>query len=194
VSLSGNQRQVYRAPGGVRLHDIAPDGRMLVSHNDQRTAVATTDRDGKERDLSWLDESGDPSISDDGLIVEFIDWSIAGGPAYSVCLRKLDGTPVTRLGNGAGVHISHDGKSVLVHDVVSDQLVVMPTGAGQSHQVDQGNLTGYLMEGSWLHDNQHVVCSRAWTAGSSFCARHQPRRSASTRPGRLYRRPGRSES
>ena len=36
VDLSGHQRLVFRAPGGVTLHDIAPDGRVLLTRDEQR--------------------------------------------------------------------------------------------------------------------------------------------------------------
>ena len=39
VSLSGEQREVVRAPGQLRLYDIAPDGRLLLARWDVQVSV-----------------------------------------------------------------------------------------------------------------------------------------------------------
>ena len=55
VNLSGRLRRILALPAGMTLEDVAPDGRVLVSLDAERVALATTARDGKNVDLSWHD-------------------------------------------------------------------------------------------------------------------------------------------
>jgi hypothetical protein len=57
-----------------------------------------------------------------------------GGAGYSVYIRKTDGSPAVRLGEGSGQDLSPDGEWVLaiVHPASDPQLVAYPTGAGES--------------------------------------------------------------
>ena len=56
ITLGGKQRDVYRAPGMLRLHDVTRDGRVLFSRESWRTATLFRGpHDAKDRDLSWLD-------------------------------------------------------------------------------------------------------------------------------------------
>ena len=58
VDLSGRQRLTFRAPSGVTLQDIAPDGRILLTRDEQRAGImAMAPGMTKEQDLSWLDWS-----------------------------------------------------------------------------------------------------------------------------------------
>src|SRR5205807_5113483 len=57
VNLSGRIRKILDVPASVTLEDVAPDGRVLVSLDAERLAMATTARDGKPLDVSWHDWS-----------------------------------------------------------------------------------------------------------------------------------------
>ena len=52
VDPSGKLRLALRIPGALHLHDIALDGRMLLSLEDQRTGILFL-KDKEVRDLSW---------------------------------------------------------------------------------------------------------------------------------------------
>src|SRR6202034_3518296 len=70
VDLSGQQRLIFRSPGGVTLQDIASDGRVLVSRDEQRIGMmalapgATT-----EREVSWRDWSLPPCFPGGGTTI-----------------------------------------------------------------------------------------------------------------------------
>jgi hypothetical protein len=58
LRLNGKQRIVLRLPGMLRLHDVSPDGRILLSRELWRTGLQfKSPADGKERDLAWLDNA-----------------------------------------------------------------------------------------------------------------------------------------
>jgi Tol biopolymer transport system component len=58
VSPSGKPRLVAQMPGEWKLHDIARDGRAILTQDHNRSRViARGPGDDSERDLSWLDRS-----------------------------------------------------------------------------------------------------------------------------------------
>ncbi|MGH9367965.1 MAG: WD40 repeat domain-containing serine/threonine protein kinase, partial [Thermoanaerobaculia bacterium] len=58
VTLSGKLRVVTRTPGGLKLHDIARSGRVLLTRESPRVGIlGMLQGDTRERDMSWLDYS-----------------------------------------------------------------------------------------------------------------------------------------
>ena len=72
-------------------------------------------------------------------------------------MRQTDGSPVVRLGDGAALDISRDGKLVL-SSVPTDpaQLVVYPTGVGQPRKLERGALVVYDA-GQFFPDGRRIV-------------------------------------
>src|SRR5580698_4997398 len=110
VNLSGRVRKILDLPEGMRLEDVAPDGRVLVSLDNERVAMATAARDGKSVDLSWHDWDVAKDVSRDGQWVLFEDASEAAGAHYSLAIRKIDGSPPAQLAEGSSGGLSPDGK------------------------------------------------------------------------------------
>src|SRR5438445_494758 len=67
----------------------------------------------KERDLSWLDVTYTRGMSDDGRTVLLGEGGFGGGANGSIYLRKTDGSPAIRLGDGYPISLSPDGKWAL---------------------------------------------------------------------------------
>jgi Tol biopolymer transport system component len=130
----GRVRLRVRVPGNLTLQDIAGDGRMLVTRDTQRTEIlGLAPGETKERDLTWLDWSVPATISRDGKAVLFSEAGEGGGTGYSVYVRKTDGSPAVRLGEGSAQDLSPDGEWALaiVHSASDPQLAAYPTGAGE---------------------------------------------------------------
>ncbi len=157
VSLSGRVRPVLRVPGSLLLHDIAPDGRVLLQQDDsRRLIVGVTPGSSQERDLSWLDWSIARDLTPDGRSLLIDEQGEGGGPNYSVYLRKTDGSPAVRLGDNDAFSISDDGKWVLATtNAEGGSLVLLPTGAGESRPIKTGNLRNPL--GHFLPDGKHIL-------------------------------------
>ncbi len=81
----------------------------------------------REREVSWLDGSVVTDISSDGQRVLFSETSESRWGAF---LRRSDGAPAVRLGDGWPLSLSADGKSVLTLQSGPARLVLLPTGAG----------------------------------------------------------------
>ena len=133
VTLSGKTRVLLRGPDHFFMHDVARDGKALVERAaSRRSVVCLPPGETKERDLSWFDGSEPIAISPDGKTVLFAEAGDAGGKTRAFYLRKTDGSPAVKLGEGEAHDLSPDGKWVLVRSEDAKSLTLVPTGTGGS--------------------------------------------------------------
>jgi serine/threonine protein kinase/Tol biopolymer transport system component len=158
VTMAGRRRIAYQPPGGFTIQDVSRDGRWLATRLDFRyAAMVHTSGIAGDRDLSWLNTSHARALSQDGQTLLFSETAL--GTNYAVCLRKTDGSPVLRLGEGWPADLSADGKWVLaVVQSLPPKLLVYPTGAGETRQLERGNLEHYATA-QWFHDGKRVLIS-----------------------------------
>src|SRR5207249_3384445 len=159
VTLDGKERRLLAIPGGMTVLDMARDGRALISRGTSRYGIsALLEGEKRERDLSWLDGSGAEHISDDGKLIAFENWSEPNGLYYAACIRKTDGSPVVRLGEGLVLALSPDARWVLtVKFTALPQLVMLPVGAGQPKLLPRGDLVAYQLGATWSHDGKRLI-------------------------------------
>ncbi|HSB36521.1 MAG TPA: hypothetical protein VLH41_06565, partial [Thermoanaerobaculia bacterium] len=158
VTHGGRHRILARATGGLVLQDVSKDGRVLVTQEKSRQeALVRTDDEPKERDLSWLDWTLAMDISANGRTFLFDESGEGGGKGYSVYVRKTDGSPAIRLGEGSAQSLSPDGRWVLaiVESTSNPRLVAYPTGAGQPKAFPADGLT--VQEAAWLPDGRTIL-------------------------------------
>ncbi|MBC8646939.1 MAG: serine/threonine-protein kinase, partial [Thermoanaerobaculia bacterium] len=158
TNLSGRQRLISRVTGNLTLQDISRDGLILVSHDVLRSgAIGLAPGDEKERDLSWLDWSNVSDLSADGQTVLFTESGEGGGAGYSVYIRKIDGSPAVRLGEGNGQSFSSDGKWVLaiVRTAADPQMVLLPMGAGEPKPLPREKVK--IRAAAFLPDGKRIV-------------------------------------
>jgi len=159
VDLTGKVRVLARVPGELTLLDVGREGTVLLTRgNDRAGMIGLAPGETKERDLSWLDWSVPSSLSSDGQQILFQEAGEGGGPRYAVYIRKTDGSPAIRLGEGSGMALSRDGKWALARQNTNpSHLTILPTGVGEMKPVkDDGlNHTG----AAWLPDGDHIVFS-----------------------------------
>jgi dipeptidyl aminopeptidase/acylaminoacyl peptidase len=162
VDLTGKRRMVTRVPGSLELDDMSRDGRVLVAHHTSlRILAGLVPGNEKERDLSWLDGSVPGALSPDGRTLVFTEIGEGSGATPSVYMRKTDGSPAVRLGDGAAIALSPDGRWVLASvpsgGGKSGRLILLPTGAGESRVVNERleNFGG----GAFLPDGKSLVFS-----------------------------------
>ncbi len=156
VTLSGVERTVHRGPDWLVLHDIAADGRVLLSRNTISINLACKQPgDIRERDLTWQFGSSVRGLSPDGQTLIFEDElgaALSGNP--TLFRRSIDGSPAVPIGEGAGAALSPDGKWVLA--LFSDSLVLWPTGAGSMVTLPKGPLVR-VQDAVWLGDSKRIV-------------------------------------
>ncbi|MGK2860275.1 MAG: TolB family protein, partial [Thermoanaerobaculia bacterium] len=105
-------------------------------------------------DLAWLDWSVLSDVSPDGQLVLFSETREGGGAASSIYVRKSDGSPPLRLGDGWGDSMSPDGKWVLSH-VSRTKLVKIPTGAGEAEELK--TIDQFADGALWFPDGKRFV-------------------------------------
>ncbi|MEO8191954.1 MAG: protein kinase [Acidobacteriota bacterium] len=171
TTRSGKTRRRIWVPGALTLQDISKDGRILLTRETLRCEIfALPPGASKENDLTWLDWSLPAALSADGKRVLFTEAGEGGGDGYSVYLRKTDGSPAVRLGEGSGQSLSPDGEWALaiVHPAADPQLVAYPTGAGQPRVFPKDGITvfgaGFLSTGKQILFNgqQAGRTARVW--------------------------------
>ncbi|HEX4824215.1 MAG TPA: protein kinase [Candidatus Polarisedimenticolaceae bacterium] len=147
TTVDGHSRVVVRVPGNVHLADVGSDGSVLFWKETTRSVVrGRGPGDTADRELSWLDYTTVPKLSNDGKWLAFTEEGDGGGVEYSVYVRSTDGGPAVRLGPGCGLWFSPDGKWVLSMRInpAPSQLVLLPVGAGEAKQVTHDELTHEL--------------------------------------------------
>ncbi|MCU0613187.1 MAG: protein kinase, partial [Candidatus Eisenbacteria bacterium] len=155
ISMAGSVRPVLRIPGELRLLDMAPNGRALVSREDKRVELrALPPGSAREVSLSWSDSACPEDLSADGRQVLFSDYG-PGGYIYSSWIAPMDGSLPIKLGDGLVGSLSPDGQSLLA---LSDDggVMVIPTGGGRERRVTS---PGQKFEGpvGWLGNERVVV-------------------------------------
>src|SRR5438552_13134583 len=146
VTLSGKIRTVLRTGTDITLQDISGGGGVLLSEDNKGISMMLSTPDSKaERDFSWLKSSVVTGMSQDGKLLLFSEEYGGGGPAYSVYLRNADGSDAIRLGKGASLGLSADGKwaAVSVPGSSGHVLWILPTGAGTPKRLPNFGIQHY---------------------------------------------------
>jgi len=168
ATLKGELRTLFPALGRLTIHDVAVDGRVLLTKDTARLEVRYG-RQGlaHERDLSWLDLSAPVQLSRDGRHLLFFESGEGGGPGYSVFLRDVNQPLPVRLGTGRARSLSPDGRWVLTTPVAgANHMTVLPTGAGEDRVIRDPGFAAYGWA-RWLPDGKSFVFnarenSRGW--------------------------------
>ena len=158
VTPAGKLRVVTRVPGGLKLHDVARSGRVLLTRESPRVGVrGVLQGDTRERDMSFLDYSFAADLTPDAGVLLFDEEGEAGGANYTVFVRKADGSPVVRLGEGNAMAISPDGKWALSMLPKPDSpFILLPTGTGEHREIKTGGVSPE-QAATWLPDNKSIV-------------------------------------
>jgi len=159
VSLRGRERLVHEAPTSLTLWDVHPEGRVLLTRDDERRAVVgVPPGETGERDFSWFDRPGLVDLSADGLQLLFDD-------RFGTYLRSTDGEPPTYLGlsDWFADDLSPDGKTVLATAPTSDRLVLLPVGAGDPRPLPPHGITTY--RGAWWFPDGRRILFTGSTPG-----------------------------
>jgi Tol biopolymer transport system component len=136
VTLSGKRRLLYPSSRNLRVSDISPDDSLLAYSIYAHYGVSClAPGDRNERDLSWLDWSRAMDLSADGKTLLFSEEGQGGGPRGSVYIRRTDGSPAVRLGEGYGTALSNDGKWVFTIPQEEDHIRIVPTGPGDARVI-----------------------------------------------------------
>lgn len=158
VRPGGPVRQIAPAPASVVVEDTRADGHALLQTlSIKARMLVKTPADTDERDLSWFDYPILRDISPDGSTILFDEEGEGGGPNYSVFVRRTDGAPAVRIGDGYAIRLSPDLQSALTNTPAdpSNAFTITPIGPGEARKVivplqAAGN-------GRWFPDGKRLV-------------------------------------
>ena len=154
LDLNGKERIIYRGVGRLRLQDIAPDGKVLLTVDDVRSDVFAGTVGGSEsRNLAVLPFCAGAGFSADGQTVAITTFQTDD---YEMWIRKVDGSPAIRIGSGAIMDITPDAKAVLsVQASKPDHVTLVPTGVGEPKGMPSFGLQYQV--GTFAGDDKHAV-------------------------------------
>lgn len=128
---TGVSRPVFAAPGSLRVHDVAPDGRVLLAREEEMRSIVFRRGAEREADLAWTSQAQVAALSPDGgqaLLTVFDD---QGGGTGTTWLRGTDGSAPRLLGPGEAADLSPDGRwAVAIRHGGSDTMALLPAGGG----------------------------------------------------------------
>jgi Tol biopolymer transport system component/predicted Ser/Thr protein kinase len=157
TSLSGKTRVVwpYQRQGGS-MQDVSRDGNLLFnSRRSRREILGHAAGEREERNLTWLNWSFPSDLSDDGKTVLFDEQQLTPNGIY---LRKLDGSPAVRIGEGRSFGLSPDGQWVLMtRKPGRGELALLPTGTGEPRPLPKIDVA--LQWASWFPDGRRILIS-----------------------------------
>src|SRR5262249_48415835 len=108
-----------------------------------------------ERNLTWLNWSFPNDISADDQSVVFDEQNVEPQAVY---LRKLDGSPAVRIGSGAAVGFSPDGRWVLATtDLQNGEFTLLPPGAGEPRVLPKTGINA--QSAAWFPDGRRFLIS-----------------------------------
>jgi serine/threonine protein kinase/WD40 repeat protein len=158
VTLGGAVTPKAPGVGNAIVQDVSRTGTRLITREDLFKRIwLKRASDNSPKDVSWLDVSFFPYISNDGSVLAYGDGSSVSGENYATMIQRADGSPAVRIGDGAIMAISSDNKSVLTALPTSPmQLMNYPTGVGSPRRIDTGNLA-VISSAAFLGANGDIV-------------------------------------
>jgi eukaryotic-like serine/threonine-protein kinase len=158
VSLAGKERLLIEPPTTMIIDDVTRDQKVLVTVVDARLGISGLGPgDKQERDLSWFDASSILDISADGSTILFEELTYGAARNPAIYLRKTDGSPAVRLGDGNRPALSPDGKWVacIVNAGADTQLTLLPTGPGEARNIGTPGMHYGRVE--WFPQGQQLL-------------------------------------
>lgn len=141
LTLSGHNRRMLQTTSDLYLDDVLPSGQVLMTSNNTRSVTSLgTAREARARDVTVLDWATRAPVSADGEHILVGDESFF---PYTTYWEDSAGSDPVKLGNGEPLDLSDDGQwalsLVLPQAGASEQLWLLPTGAGSAQQVTHGD-------------------------------------------------------
>ena len=158
ITITGRQHLVRRESGNLTLLDVSRNGHLALTRDTIRGEVfGRIGSEKTEREFGWLDNSAAIDLSPDGSAIALSVQGQASGTGYAVYLRKTDGSPAVRLGDGFPVQFTPDGKWVLARSASTPapQLFLLPTGTGQPAALTHDSMAHYFA--TLLPDGKRIM-------------------------------------
>ena len=159
VGLDAAVRLALPTPGTMMIQDVSDAGRWLAIREDRQFQVyAHPPGRTDDLDLSWLDQSVTSRMSRDGRLVGLTDASEFASADYATIVRKTDGSPAVKMGDGWISDFTADGRWVVtVVPSTPPQLRLYPVGPGETRELDSGSFEALSDARVWGADADSVL-------------------------------------
>jgi tRNA A-37 threonylcarbamoyl transferase component Bud32 len=159
LDRSGRDRLVLSGPGNLTIQDVSRTGRLLLTNDElPDELIGRGPGAARETVMGVRDFPSLPVLSGDGRYIAFSDQSALGGPNYAALLRKTDGSPPVRLGEGYPLALSADnGSALALVPTTPLRLAVYPTGPGATRQLNMGQLQTFGYTGGLRVTGQDTI-------------------------------------
>jgi Tol biopolymer transport system component len=153
----GAERLLVRTTAELTIQDVSHDGRILMTSDAGKVGiVGLAPGQGKERDLSLLDWSLVRGISRDGKLIAFDESGEGAAGHQGVYVRKTDGSPAVRLGDGmAGGFAPDERWFVSMSMRIPKEVVLLPVKAGEPRTLPRHDLA--VHRPTWAPDGKNIV-------------------------------------
>ena len=148
VTLDGQVMERKRDPSRMRLHDLAADGRALVTTDVWRLRAMAG---GQDLSQSWVSYVSDLSADGTQVVIGELGGPEPGIGAY---LSPYGGGRPLRLGPGFPVAISPSGKRIAANVRETDRLVVYATESGDAPSIPA---PGFVTMARWIDERSLVA-------------------------------------
>jgi hypothetical protein len=150
--IDGPSYEVYRSPGEIRIQDIAVDGRVLFTLEDEQYEFYVVKERGRAQrrlpgNSPWIG-----GLSPDGELAALTDLSPEGKKI--VIVRKTDGSLPKILGEGYALDLSADSRFVLTY--WKGGLLLLPVTTGNPIRVPTPGLE-VIFPGRLFRDGTRVL-------------------------------------
>jgi len=160
VDMQKHRRVALTLPERVRFFDLSRKGEALMSTGFSQIGIlGTAPGESQERDLSCLDSGTVAGISDDGQMLVANVTGESGNSKGALYLRKTDGSPPVRIGDGHAYKLSPDGKWISGYVIAEDgsrRFEMLPTGPGEPVEIKPPGLFPANVYG-WFGQEKYMV-------------------------------------
>jgi Tol biopolymer transport system component len=158
VDLSSRERLVYRSAVDVQLHDIAADGRVLLTTASRRAEIrGLLKGDIQERTLSPYDWGIGAHLTADGKAASFGE-SGEGSRGYAGFFIRAGENVPTRLGDGVwDPNISSDLRWAAAAEYDRHGIQVLSVSSGEVRKLERGDLQRVNGSPEWMPDSRRIM-------------------------------------
>jgi len=102
----------FSPDGETITYSAAVDDELQIFSRRMDRVIGLAPGERTERDLTWFSDVGLRDLSVDGRLILFTNFVVGTSTNYATYLRRTDGSPAVRLGEGDACAFSPDGKWV----------------------------------------------------------------------------------
>ena len=142
-AMDGTRRELLRMVTSVRLHDVAPNGTILLTDDSFPISVEGRLAEGAARiAVGALTGATINGISEDGEVLVGTSGGLLEEGEYRSFYRRGAGGPEIDLGPGSAAGVSPDGRWAFLATRTRDRtrLRAVPTGPGEPRAYDLGEV------------------------------------------------------